>query len=79
MKIFTPLTKEQWGHQWGQNKLLLKKLRTSGGTISDHIHVIKNSYESIVPDVIEPRGGKKVNIVKEYELGLYIGRKSIKP
>jgi len=50
-----------------------------GGTISDHIHVIRNSYESIVADVIEPRGGKKARIAKEYELGLYIGRRSIKP
>ena len=89
MKIFTPLTKEQWGHQWGRQwendisggkiNYFLKKLRTSGGTISDHIHVIRNSYESIVPDVIEPRGGKKAKIAKEYELGLYIGRRSIKP
>ena len=31
-------------------------LRTSGGTIS-HISVIRNSYENIVRDVIEPRRG----------------------
>jgi len=47
--------------------------------MSYHIHVIRNSYENIVPDVIEPRRGKKVKIAKEYELGLYIGRRSIKP
>ena len=56
-----------------------KKLRTSGGTISDHIPVIRNSYENIVRDVIEPRRGKKARIAKEYELGSYIGRRSIKP
>jgi len=54
-------------------------LRTSGGTISDHISIIINSYESIVQDVIEPRRGKKARIAKEYELDLYIGRRSIKP
>jgi len=43
------------------------------------LHVIRNSYESIVSDVIEPRRGKKARIAKEYELGLYIGRRSIKP
>ena len=75
MKIFTPLTKEQWGHQWGRQW----ENDISGGTISDHIHVIRNIYENIVPNVIEPRGGKKAKIDKEYELGLYIGRKSIKP
>jgi len=54
-------------------------LRTSGGTIS-HISVIRNSYENIVRDVIEPRRGKKARIAKEYGLyGLYIGRRSIKP
>jgi len=54
------------------------KLRTSGGTISDHILVIGNSYD-ILRDVIEPQRGKKSRIAKEYELGLYIGRRSIKP
>jgi len=49
------------------------------GTISDHILVIRNSYENIVKDGIEPRGGKKAKTAKEYELGLYIGIRSIKP
>jgi len=35
--------------------------------------------KNIALDVIEPRGGKKARIAKEYELGLYIGRRSIKP
>ncbi len=30
-------------------------------------------------DVIEPQRGKKARIAKEYELGLYIGRRSVKP
>jgi len=47
--------------------------------VSDHIHAIINSYENIVPNIIEPRRGKKDRIAKEYELGLYIGRRSIKP
>jgi len=55
-------------------------LRTSEGTISDHIPVIRNSYENIVRDVIEPRRGNEARIAKEYEpYGLYIGRRSIKP
>jgi hypothetical protein len=55
-------------------------LRTSGGTISDCIPVIRNSYEKIVRDVIEPQRGKKARIAKEYvPYGLYIGRRSIKP
>jgi hypothetical protein len=30
-------------------------------------------------DVIEPQRGKKARIAKKYELGLYIGRRSVKP
>jgi hypothetical protein len=41
-------------------------LRTSEGTISDHISVVRNSYENIIRDVIEPRRGKKARIAKEY-------------
>jgi len=46
-------------------------LETSGGTKFDHIPVIRNSYENIVRDVIEPRRGKKARIAKEYELMVY--------
>ena len=33
----------------------------------------------MIRDVIEPQGGKKAKNAKEYELGLYIGRRFIKP
>jgi len=37
---------------------------SSGGTISDHIPVNRNSYENIVWDVIETQRGKKAIIAK---------------
>ena len=66
-------------HYWGQNKFPFKNQKLVGGTKSDHILVIRNNYKNIVRDVIEPQGGKIARIAKEYELGLYIGRRSIKP